>query len=117
MTLTKQREFSHKIANRVAHLRGPGRAVQADDVDVERVERRADRANIGAQQHAPFGDERRLRLNRHAAHAARELAPDAGDRRLELEQILHRLEQQQIGAAFDERARLLAVDIAQAARR
>ena len=113
MTLTKQRDVFAEIANRVAHLRGTGRAVEPDDVDVQRVERRADRADVGAQQHAPFGDERRLRLNRDAAHSARELAPDSRDRRLELEQILHRLEQQQIDAAFDERARLLGVDVAQ----
>ena len=39
-----------------------------------------------------------------------ELADDAGDRGFQLEQILHRLEQQQVGAAVDERARLLAVE-------
>ena len=58
----------------------------------------------------PLGDQRRLRLNRNAAHAARELARDAGDRGFDFEQILHRLEEQQIDAALDERARLLAVD-------
>ena len=113
MTLTNARERSHKITNRVAHLRRPRRAVQADDFDVERVEHRANRANVGAEQHAAFGDQRRLRLNRHAPHAARELAADSGDRRLELQQVLHRLEQEQIDAALDERASLFGVNVAQ----
>ena len=102
-----------KIADRVAHLRGTRRAVETDDVDVQCVERRTDRADVRAEQHPPFGDERRLRLNRHAAHSTRELEPDAGYRRLEFEQVLHRLQQQQIDAAFHERARLLGVEIAQ----
>ena len=45
------------------------------------------------------------------AHAAVELAHDAGDRGLHLQQILARLEQQQIDAALDEVARLLAVEL------
>ena len=102
-----------EVANRVAHLRRAGRTVQADDVDGQCVERRANRANIRSQQHTPVGNERRLRLDRNAAQAALELPGYTGDCRFQLEQILHRLEHQQVGAAFDERAGLFGVDVAQ----
>ena len=38
-------------ADRVAHVLGPGRAVEPDHVDVERVERRQHRLDVGAEQH------------------------------------------------------------------
>ena len=59
----------------------------------------------------PSVNERRLRLNRNAPHAAVEFADDAGDGGLEFEKILQRFEQQEIRAALDQSARLLAVDI------
>ena len=102
-----------QIAHRVAHLRRPCGAVEADHVDRQRIQRRTHGGDIRAEQHAAFGDQRRLRLNRHAPQPTIELANDAGDGGFEFEHVLHRLEQQQIGTAFNQIARLLAVGIAQ----
>ena len=102
-----------EIADRVAHLCGTGRTIQTDDLDLERVENGANRTNVGTEQHPPFGDQGRLRLNRDSSHSARKLEVNSRDRCLELEQILHRLEQQEIGAAIDERSCLLGVDVTQ----
>ena len=54
-----------------------------------------------------------MRLNRDAAQSACEFARYARNRGFEFEQVLHRLEQQQIGAAFDEIAGLFAVKCGQ----
>ncbi len=102
-----------KKTDRVAHLPGTRRAVEPDDVHRERVERRSNRANVGTEEHATFGDEGGLSLNRDAPQSALELEHDSRYRRLEFEQVLHRLEHEQIGAAFDQRPRLLAVGLAQ----
>ena len=92
-------------------MSGTGRAVEADDVDRQRVKRRRHGANIGSQQH-PAGDvERRLGLDGDAPQAAVEFAHDAGDGGFHFEQILAGLEQQQIDAALHEIPGLLAVQI------
>jgi hypothetical protein len=101
----------HEIAHRIAHVRRARRTIEADDVDRERVERCGNGANIGAEQHAARYVERRLRLDRNASQTALELARDARDRGFHLQEILARLDQQQIDAAFDEMPRLFAVDV------
>ena len=46
-------------ADRVAHVLGAGRAVQADDVDLQRLERREHGVDVGAEQHlAAVGQQR-----------------------------------------------------------
>ena len=91
-------------------MRRSGRAVEADDVDRQCVERRADRADVRAEQHASRDVQSRLRLDRNAAQSAPELAHDPRDRRLHLQEILARLDQQEIDAAFNQRARLFAIE-------
>ena len=58
----RQRRGLAEEADRVAHVLGAGRAVQAEDVDVERLERRQHRADVGAEQHlAAVGQQRDAR--------------------------------------------------------
>ena len=94
-------------AHRFAHVLGPGRAVQADDVDVERVQNRERRADVGAQQHAAVDVERDLDLNRDASAGDLKGAPCAEDGGLGLQNVLLRLDDQQVGATQEQAARLL----------
>ena len=59
-------------ADRVAHVLGAGRAVQADRVDLQRLERRQHGADVGAEQHlAAVGKERDAAHDRQHALSAR----------------------------------------------
>ena len=55
-------------ADRVAHVLGAGGAVEADDVDLERLQRGQHRADVGAQEHlAALGQQRDAALDRDRA--------------------------------------------------
>ena len=98
-------------ADRVAHVLGAGRAVEADDVDLQRLERRQHGVDVGAEQHlAAVRQQRDRALDRHAAAGGRERLARAEDRGLDLEDVLRGLDDQQVGAALDEAARLLLED-------
>ncbi len=95
-------------ADRVAHVLRPRRAVQADHVDAERLERGQDRRDVGPEQHlAAVRQQRYGGVDReHAALLAERLA-GAEDRRLDLEDVLRRLDDQQVCAALDQARGLL----------
>ena len=98
-------------ADRVAHVLGAGRAVEAERVDLQRLERGQHRADVGAEQHlAAVGQQRDAGLDRHRAAERLERLARAEDRGLDLEDVLRGLDDQQVGAALHEAARLLLED-------
>ena len=96
-------------AHRIAHVLRPGGAVEPDHMHGERLERRHRAGDVGAEQHAAARVERHLRLHGKPAADFREQLFEAGDGRLDLEDVLRRLDEQHIHAAFDEVLRLQVV--------
>ena len=97
-----------QVADGIAHQVRAGGAVEPDDVDVHRLERRERTAIVGAEQHAPGGIERDRALDRHLSARDTHGVPGCKDLRLHLEHVLARLEDQQIRAALEQTLRLVA---------
>ena len=91
-----------QVADRVAHQVRTGRAVEADDVDAHRLERRERAADVGAEQHAARRVERDRALDRDDAAGARERLAARQNLGLHLEDVLRGLEDEHVGAALDE---------------
>ncbi len=108
-TRDRQRGVLGQVADRLAHVLGTGRAVEADHIHGQCLERRQRAGDVGAEQHPPRRVERDLRLHRHAAAEVDEQSLDPCDRRLHLENVLRRLDQQHIHTTFDQRRRLFVV--------
>ena len=91
-----------EIAQVLGHLRGPGGAVETDHVGAQGLERGEGGADLGADEEAPGrldGDLHHDRqLDAHGGHRP----AGADDGGLALEQVLHRLHQQHVGAAGEE---------------
>jgi len=103
-------------ADRVAHVLGPSRAVEPDHVDIERPQCRQHRLDVGAEQHlAPVRQQRDAGLDRQGAAGLLERLAGAEDRCLDLEDVLRRLDDDQVSAAFDQPARLLGKNLNQLA--
>ena len=98
------------VRHRLAQVLGADRAVGADDVGTHALEDGDDRANVGAQQHAPGLVERHLRLDRHRRAQVIERQPDSVDGRARLQDVLLGLDQQHVGAALHQ-ARGLNADL------
>ena len=105
----RSRRVRRQKTDRLAHVLGTRRAIQTDHVDAQRFERRHRARDVGAEQHASARVERDLRLNRDASSDLGEQPLEAGDRRLHLENVLGRLDEQHVDAAFDEILRLRVV--------
>ena len=82
-----------QVTQVLAHLGGPRRAVETDQIDAERLECGERRPDLGAEQHGAGGLDGDVsddgQLNTRVSQGA--LGPD--DRRLRLEQVLRRLDQ------------------------
>jgi hypothetical protein len=99
-------------AHGVAHVLRAGGAVEADDVDVERLERGQRGADVGAEQHlAAVGQQRDGGLDRHGAAGGLERLAGAEHGGLDLEDVLRGLDDDQVDAALDEAAGLLLEDL------
>ena len=99
-------------ADRVAHVLGAGGAVEADDVDLERLERGQDRRDVGAEQHlAAVGQQRDGGLDRDRAAGGLERLAGAEDRGLDLEDVLRGLDDDQVDAALEQALGLLGEDL------
>ena len=99
-------------ADRVAHVLRAGRAVQADHVDLQRLERRQHRGDVRAEQHlAAVGQQRDGGVDRQRAPGALERRTRAEDRGLDLEDVLGGLDDDQVGAAVDQPLGLLGEDL------
>ncbi len=101
----------------LAHLGGPCGAVQADEVDAQRLQRGERGADLRAEQHRAGGLDRDLRHDRHPAALGGHRPAHAQDGRLRLQQVLAGLDDDRVGPARDEAAAALGVGIAQAGER
>ncbi len=103
-------------ADRVAHVLRPGRAVEPDDLNVERGQRRQHRLDVGAQQHlAALRQQGDRALDGKRPAGLSERGARAEHRRLDLEDVLRGLDDQQVGAPLDEALRLLGEHLDQLA--
>ncbi len=92
-----------QIANRLAHVVGPRRAVHANHIhDRKRFECGQRRGNIGAEQHAPRRIERDLRLNGNADARVLKGAPCAMNGCLCFEDVLLCLNHNEVCAALNQ---------------
>jgi hypothetical protein len=90
-----------------------GAAVEADDVNAERFERHQRGGDIGAQEHTAGSVERDLRLNGDTAAFCLHRAAHTQDRRFQFEDILCRLDDEEIDAALQQPTSLFVKDIDQ----
>ena len=91
-----------EIRQMLRHLARPGGAIDPDQRHIKRMDHRAGRRNIRPHQQCPGGLHRHLNKNRrgHPAPGASDLGPI--DRRLDLQRILTRLDQDRINPACDQ---------------
>ena len=101
-------------ADRVAHVVGAGGAVQADDVDLQRLQRGEHGGDVGAQQHlAAVGQQRDRGLDGEDPVLELEGLARAEDGGLDLQDVLGGLDDEQVGAAADQALGLLGEDLDQ----
>ncbi len=95
-------------ADRVAHVLGAGGAVQADHVDLQCLEGGQDGADVRAEEHlAAVGEERDGALDGDGAARLLERLAGAEHGGLDLEDVLGRLDDDQVRATVDQAAGLL----------
>jgi len=102
-----------QIARWLVHVFGAGRAVEADHVDVERLQRHQGGRDVRAQQHAAAGVEGDLGLDGEAHASLLEGLAQAMDGGLHLQDVLGSLDQEEIDAARDQADGLFAKDVGQ----
>ena len=102
-----------QVSQGLEHLRGPRGAVEPDDVDVHGLEGDQGGAHLGTRKHRPGQLDGDLALDGEAHPGTTHGPARTVDGRLGLEEIEHRLHQDQVGAALDERGRLLLVGVPQ----
>ena len=97
-----------EVADRLSHVLGTGRAVEPDHVDPQRLQDGEDGGDVGAEQH-PAGDvEGHLGLDGDLAAGALEGLAGREDRRLDLQDVLAGLDDEQVRATVEQPLRLLA---------
>jgi hypothetical protein len=84
---------SGQVPEVFAHLRRPGGAVEADEVDLERFDGGERRTDLAAEQHRARRLDRDLREQRQLDAGRSERSPGAVDRRLGLQQVLRGLDE------------------------
>ena len=107
-----------QVADRVAHVLRAGGAVEPDHLNVERAERGEHRGDVGAEQHlAAVRQQRHRDLERQRLARELERLACAEDGGLHLEDVLRRLDDDQVGAALHEALGLLGEHLHQLAER
>ena len=107
------RRVTGQIAQVLAHLGGPGRAVQPDQVDAERLQRGQRRADLAAEQHRARGLDRHRRDQRHAGPGLGDGPLRADDGRLGLQQVLAGLDDDRVHPAAEQAGGVALVGVAQ----
>ncbi len=102
-----------EVAQVLAHLGRPGGAVQADEVDAERLQRGQRRTDLAAEEHGAGGLDRDVADDRYLLAAVGHRALRADDRRLRLQQVLAGLDHDGVDAAVEHSGDLLLVGVAQ----
>jgi hypothetical protein len=107
----RHRRVLAEEADGISHVLGAGRAVEADDVDLQRLERGERGADVRAEQHlAAVGQEADAGLDRDAAAGGLERLARAEDGRLDLQDVLRGLDDDEVDAAFEQALGLLGED-------
>ena len=101
-----------QIAQVLAHLGGPGGAVQTDHVDAQRFDRRQRGPDLTAQQHGASGFDRDVGDHRDVAAELGHRPARAEHGGLQLQQVLAGLDKDRIGAALEHAERGLGVRVA-----
>ncbi len=109
----RDRGVAGQVPERLEHLRGSGGAVEADDVDVHGLEGHQGGADLGAGKHGPGELDGHLALDRETHPGPLHGPAGSVDRAFGLEQIEHRLHDDEIGAPLDQRVRLLLIGVAE----
>ena len=102
-----------QIAQVLAHLGGPGRAVQPDQVDAERLKCGQGRADLAAEQHRAGGLDRHRRDQRHAGPGLGDGPLHADDGRLGLQQVLAGLDDDRVHPAAKQACGVALVGVTQ----
>ncbi len=109
----KVRACCAEVAEVLDHLRRPRRAVETDDVGAHGLERGERRADLRADEHAPGRLDRDLDHQRDADAGGCHRPAGRDHRRLALEEVLDRLDEDDVGAAFEQALHLGDVGVAQ----
>ena len=91
-----------EVAQRLTHLLGAGRAVEADDVDLHGLEGGQRRSDFGARQHTTGELNGDLDLERNPATNLGHGEATGVDGRLRPEEVEHRLDDEQVCPAFQD---------------
>ena len=102
-----------QVAQVLAHLTRPGRAVQPDQGDAQRLQGGKRGADLAAQQHGAGGLDGHLGDERELGACRGHGPPRADDRGLGLEQVLAGLDDDRIGPAADQSGRAELVGVPQ----
>ena len=105
--------MSGQVTQVLAHLRRSGRAVQADVVDPQRLERGQRSADLGAEQHRPGRLDGHVDQQREVDIGRLHGPTGSDDRGFRLQKILRGLHQDRVDAAGDHPVDLRAVRVAQ----
>ena len=111
--LTPDRGVAGQVPQVLAHLGRSGGAVQADQVDPERLERGQRRADLRAEQHRAGGLHRDVGDDRQVAAGRGQRPLGAQGGRPGLQQVLGGLDQDRVDAAAQQARDLLLVGVAQ----
>ena len=102
-----------QVAQRLVHLDGSGRAIEADDVGPHRLECAERGRDLRPGEH-PAGDlDRHLDLQRHRDPGRDHRPPAGGESRLGTEEVERRLDEEQVDTPLQEGRRLDEVGVAQ----
>jgi hypothetical protein len=102
-----------QVAQVLAHLCRPGRAVEADQVELERLEGGQRGADLAAHEHRAGRLDGHLREQWKAGAGRPERPAGTVDRGLGLQQVLRRLDEHRVDPALDEAGHLGLVGVAQ----
>ena len=106
-------EVRARVAQVLAHLGRPGGAVEPDEIDAQRGERRQGGADLRAEQHGAGGLDGDLGEHRQFDPGRAQRTTRPHDGRLGLQQVLRGLDQDGVRAAGHEAGDLLLVGVAQ----
>ena len=101
-----------QVPEMLAHLLGPSGAVEPDHVGAQGIEGGKGAPDLGAEQHPPGQLDRHLHLDRHRPACVGHGPATADDGGLGLEQILDRLDDQEVDATVEQAPGRLLVAVA-----
>ena len=102
-----------QVAQMLAHLPRPGRAVEPDDVHPERLEGGQRGPDLAAEQHRPGRLDRHVRDQHDVGRGRGDRPPGPDDRGLGLQQVLAGFHDERVGPAAEQAGRVFLVGVAE----